>query len=103
MPSPTVLAVLAVVRVGFVRDVLSLNDPRPRSSFTTKANSNSQRSKERAKDGLYTRGHRGTPATAGVDAAIAHADSRHRAIAPLAGSQVAGSDRAGPRRATDIG
>ena len=29
---------------------------------------------------LYARSHRGTPATAGAEAAIAHADLRHRAI-----------------------
>ena len=41
----------------------------------------SARQQERAKARpLYARSHRGTPATAGADAAIAHAESRHRVI-----------------------
>ena len=42
----------------------------------------SARQQERAEARpLYARSHRGTPATAGADAAIAHADLRHRVIA----------------------
>ena len=41
----------------------------------------SPRQQERAEARpLYARSHRGTPATAAADAAIAHADSRHRVI-----------------------
>src|SRR3954464_2574967 len=36
---------------------------------------------------LYARSHRGTPATSGADAAIAHTDSRHRTALPCLGRE----------------
>ena len=86
----------------------------------------SARQQERAEARpLYARSHRGTPATAGADAAIAHADSRHRRIdleppcrclgregdrvrcavvSIVARGLTSGQKRPrGPRRATDVG
>ena len=86
----------------------------------------SARQQERAEARpLYARSHRGTPATAGADAAIAHADSRHRVIdleppcrclgregdrvrcavvSIVARGLTSGQKRPrGPRRATDVG
>ena len=83
----------------------------------------SPRQQERAEARpLYARSHRGTPATAGADAAIAHADSRHRVIDLEPPCRCLGQegDRVrcvhrrsrthkwpeaprGPRRATDVG